>query len=98
MRSKHPLIPVPQRSRILALARRYGAVRVRLFGSVARGDAGPASDIDLLVRMRADRSFFDFVSLWQDLEAALGRRVDLVSEGGLSPYLRGRILKEARPL
>jgi len=86
------------REEILRLAARHGARNVRLFGSRACGQAGPGSDVDLLVRMEQRRSLLDLVGLWQDLEALLGRKVDVVSEGGLSPYLRDRVLAEAVPL
>lgn len=80
-----------KRDEVLRIADRYGARRVRVFGSVARGETGPASDVDLLVEMEPGRSLLDLVALWQDLEDLLGCRVDLVTEGGLSPYLRDRI-------
>jgi predicted nucleotidyltransferase len=80
-----------RRDDVLRLAERHGARRVRVFGSVARGETGPASDVDLLVEMEPGRSLLDLVALWQDLEDLLGCRVDLVTEGGLSPYLRDRI-------
>lgn len=83
------------RSEILERAANRGARNVRVFGSTARGEAGPASDVDLLVEMAPGRSLLDFVGLWQELEDLLGRRVDLVSEGAISPYLRERILSEA---
>ena len=86
------------RDAILAIATRHGARNVRLFGSVARGDARPDSDIDLLVDLEPGRSLLDHVGLWQDLEELLGRRVDVVVDGGVSPYLEERILAEARPL
>jgi len=84
-----------RRGEILQRASQHGARNVRVFGSAARGDAGPASDIDLLVEMEPGRSLLDFVRLWQELEDLLGVRVDLVSEGGISPYLREEILSEA---
>jgi predicted nucleotidyltransferase len=86
------------RSAILGLAEKHGAQKIRIFGSVARGEANDASDIDFLVAMGPGRSLLDLVGLEQDLAELLGRRVDVVSEGGLSPYLRDRILREARPL
>ena len=86
------------RDAILAIAARHGARNVRLFGSVARGDARPDSDIDLLVDLEPGRSLLDHVGLWQDLEELLGRRVDVVVDGGLSPHLEKRILAEATPL
>ena len=86
------------RTAILELAASHGAEEVRLFGSGARSEESAQSDLDLLVRMKSGCSFFDFVGLWQALEDLLDCKVDLVSEGGLSPYLRDTILQEARPL
>jgi uncharacterized protein len=84
-----------RRSEILNRASQHGARNVRVFGSAARGDAGAGSDVDLLVEMEPGRSLLDFVGLWQELEDLLGLKVDLVSEGGISPYLREQILSEA---
>lgn len=83
---------------ILDLARRHGAVEIRLFGSVAAGQDSAESDFDFLVRMADDRSLLDFIGLWQDLEELLGGKVDLVSEGGISPYLEKEILEGAQSL
>jgi uncharacterized protein len=87
-----------KRAAILNLAGRHGASNVRVFGSIARGEAAPDSDIDLLVKMKEGRSYFDLVGLWQDLEELLKTRVDVLADDGLSPHLQERILKEARPL
>lgn len=87
-----------KRSAILRLAAAHGARDVRVFGSLARGEAGPKSDLDLLVRMEDGRSLLDLIGLWQDLQEMLGRKVDVISEGGLNPHLRDRILSEAIPL
>ena len=84
-----------RRSEILDRASEHGARNVRVFGSTARGDVGSSSDLDLLVHMEPGRSLLDFVGLWQALEDLLGVRVDLVSEGGISPYVRDQILSEA---
>lgn len=86
------------RAQILQIAARHGARNVRVFGSAARGEAGPSSDIDLLVDLEPGRSLLDHVALWQDLQELLGCPVDVVVEGGVSPYLRERILAEAVPL
>ena len=86
------------REAILQLAAQHGAANVRVFGSMAREDATPGSDVDFLVDMEADRSLPDLVGLWQDLEDLLGQSVDVISEGGMSPYLRDKILAEAVPL
>ncbi len=83
---------------ILAIAARHGARNVRVFGSVARGEATGDSDLDLLVEMETGRTFLDLVGFWQDLEDLLGTRVDVLTDGGISPHLRDRILAEAVPL
>lgn len=83
---------------ILKLVARYGARNVRVFGSTVRGEARATSDLDLLVDMEKGRTFLDLVAFWQDLEGLLGRPVDVITDGGLSPYLRDRIYAEARPL
>ncbi len=86
------------REEILRLAAAHGARNVRVFGSAAHGTATATSDVDLLVEMEAGRSQLDLIALWQDLENLLGQKVDLVTDGGLSPYLRDQIEAEARPL
>ena len=87
-----------RRSDILQLATRHGARRVRIFGSIIRGTATEGSDIDFLVAFEPDRSLLDLIGFKQDLQELLGREIDVVSEGGLSPYLKDRILREAQPL
>jgi predicted nucleotidyltransferase len=89
---------VTRRGEILQIAAQHGASNVRIFGSAARGDSGPASDIDFLVDMEEGRSLLDLVGLWQDLEELLGRKVDVVEPEGLHWYLRDRVIKEAVPL
>jgi len=86
------------RAAVLRLAAQHGARDVRVFGSVARGDAGPGSDLDLLVDFEPGRSLLDQVALTQDLEQLLGTHVDVVTEDGLYWLLRRRIMGEARPL
>jgi predicted nucleotidyltransferase len=76
----------------------HGARSVRVFGSRARGDAKPDSDLDLLVTLDPGRTLLDLVAIKQDLEDFLRYPVDVVTEGGLSPYLREGILAEALPL
>ncbi len=73
-----------RRDEILRVAAARGASNVRVFGSVARGTAGPGSDIDLLVDFDPGRTMVDHVGLWRDLEALLGAAVDVVSSGGLT--------------
>jgi predicted nucleotidyltransferase len=67
-----------RRDEIIRIATRYGAGILRVFGSVARGDTRPESDVDLLVEMEADRSLLDLVGLGQELEELLQRRVDVL--------------------
>jgi predicted nucleotidyltransferase len=69
-----------------------------VFGSIARGEPGAGSDVDLLVEMEPGRSLIDLVGLWQDREDLLGTHVDVLSEGGVSPFLRERIYADAMPL
>ena len=87
-----------KRQEILAIAARHGAHNLRVFGSVARGEAGPESDLDLLVEMEPGKSLMDHVALMQDLEDLLQRKVDVVSERALHWYIRDRVLAEATPL
>jgi predicted nucleotidyltransferase len=84
-----------KRADILALAAKHGARNVRVFGSVARGDADEQSDIDFLVQMAPGRSLLDLGGLQYDLEQLLGCRVDVVTEQGLKARLREEILSEA---
>jgi hypothetical protein len=83
---------------IRALAARFKAGNIRVFGSLARGEAGPDSDVDFLVEPGPGCSLVDHVALVQELGVLLGRRVDVVSERSLHPRLRERILAEAKSL
>jgi len=87
-----------KREEILRLAALHGARNVRIFGSVARGDAGPDSDLDVLVDMEPGRSLFDLGAFLMDLQDLLGCKVDVVTEKGLHWYVRPRVLEEAVPL
>jgi predicted nucleotidyltransferase len=85
-----------RREEILGYAAEHGARNVRVFGSIARGEPGAGrpgagSDVDLLVEMEPGRSLVDLVGLWQNLEDLLDIHVDMLSEGGVSPFLRERI-------
>ncbi|MFZ5453959.1 MAG: nucleotidyltransferase family protein [Thermodesulfobacteriota bacterium] len=87
-----------KRQEILLLAARHGATNVRVFGSVARGEADAASDLDVLVDLEPGRSLLDLGGLLMDLQQLLGRDVDVVTEKGLRERIRERVLKEAVPL
>jgi hypothetical protein len=93
----HPLIETHRRA-ILEVAKRYGLTNVRVFGSMARGDAGEKSDVDLLVTLPPGVSGFALGGLLMDVQDITGRKVDVVTDGGLNPALRDRILKEAEAL
>ena len=83
---------------IRQIARAHGVVRLRVFGSQARGTATESSDLDLLVDLKPKRDLLDLVGFKLDLEDLLGCEVDVVTEGSLSPYLRTSILRAAKPL
>ena len=87
------------RAQVLAIATKHGAHNVRVFGSVARGEETPDSDIDFLVDYDPTKvtPWFPGGLLmdWQDL---LGCRVDILTEQGISPLIRERVLAEAKPL
>jgi len=83
------------RNQILALAEKYGASDVRVFGSVARGTADEQSDIDFLVDLAPGRSLLDLGGLLYELQHLLGRNVDVVTSAGLRSRIRDRVLKEA---
>jgi predicted nucleotidyltransferase len=87
-----------KREEILHIAARHGARNVRVFGSVARGEADAQSDIDLLVEFEPDRSLLDHAALWLELQELLGCKVDVVSEGGVKARIRDRVLREALPV
>ena len=84
-----------KRPEILRLAQEHGAHNVRIFGSVARGEARQGSDVDFLVDMEEGRSLLDLIELSQDMETLLQRKVDILTDNGLSPYLEQRIHAEA---
>ncbi|MBI3321979.1 MAG: nucleotidyltransferase family protein [Candidatus Omnitrophica bacterium] len=83
------------RAEILRLAAKYGARNMRVFGSVARGDARPDSDIDVLVDLEPGHSLLDLGGLLIELQELLGCHVDVVTPQGIRPRLRERILREA---
>lgn len=87
-----------KRDDILNIAARHGACNVRIFGSVARGDDRTDSDVDLLVDVAATTSSWFPAGLVLDLEQILGRPVEIVTEKGLNPLIKERVLREAVPL
>jgi predicted nucleotidyltransferase len=87
-----------KRDDIRRIATKHGAYNLRVFGSVARGEARPDSDIDLLIEKGPTTSSWFPAGLVLELEEMLGRRVEIVTEKALSPYLRERVLSEAIPL
>ena len=84
-----------KREEILAIARKHGAFNVRVFGSVARGEADDESDIDLLVELDEERSLFDLGALVVELNESIGHHVDVVTERGIRARIRDRIVAEA---
>jgi uncharacterized protein len=84
-----------KREEIIQIARRHGAYNVRVFGSVARGEADEKSDVDFLVEMEKGRSLLDLGGLLMDLQDLLGRKVDVVTDRGIKPRIRERVMKEA---
>ncbi|HEX3102056.1 MAG TPA: nucleotidyltransferase domain-containing protein [Pyrinomonadaceae bacterium] len=87
-----------KRVEIRQIAARHGASNIRLFGSVARGEARSESDVDFLIDVMAETSPWFPVGLIQDLEKLLGRRVEVVTERALNKDLRERVLSEAVPV
>jgi uncharacterized protein len=87
-----------RRKEILEIAARNGAVNVRVFGSVARGEDRHDSDIDFLVNLESGRSLLDLARLLRELNTLLGYPVDVVTEAGLRPRIKPQVLRDARPL
>lgn len=83
------------RDQIVVVAARRGATNLRVFGSVARGEAKPSSDLDLLVDLEPGRSLVDLGGLLMDIADLLGVEVDVVTEASLKPRVRARVLAEA---
>ncbi|HSI71784.1 MAG TPA: nucleotidyltransferase family protein [Fimbriimonas sp.] len=86
------------RDAIRRIALAHGAFNVRVFGSFARGEEGPGSDLDLLVDMSPERSLLDTINLIDELQHLLGRKVDVLTVRALNHRLKDRILNEAIPL
>jgi uncharacterized protein len=87
-----------KRDEILALARKHGISNVRIFGSVARGEDTPDSDVDFLVTLDKNRSLFESFRFRRDLEQTLKREVDVILDESLRPYTKASIIADATPL
>lgn len=82
--------------KLIEICSRNDVAEVGVFGSFARGEADEQSDIDLLVRFSSRKSLLDVVALERQLSTALGRKVDLLTEGAISPYLREGIMRDLK--
>jgi predicted nucleotidyltransferase len=87
-----------KRDEILRIARSHGATRVRVFGSFARGTADETSDVDFLIDLEPQRHLLDLAAIKFELEDLLGREVDVLTEAGVSRYVRQDIVRGAVPL
>ena len=83
---------------ILQIAGKHGARKIRVFGSFSANNATATSDIDLLITLEKGRDLLDLIAFKQELEERIDRKVDVVTENGLSPCLRDIILAQAKPL
>lgn len=93
-----PLLPPETLDMIRRIAAQHGVREVRVFGSFVRGEQRPESDLDLLIHLEKGRGFSDLLGFCDEVESALGRHVDVVTDDGLSPFIRDRVLAEAVPL
>ncbi len=93
------LLPDVDAQRLREVCERYGVASLEVFGSTARGDAGPDSDIDLLYVLKPDaRLGFRFFDLEDELTELFGRKVDLVARTAINEHLRQQVLSDAQPL
>jgi predicted nucleotidyltransferase len=83
-----------KRKIITTIAKAHGATNIRVFGSHARGEAGPESDIDLIIELEPGRSLLDLITIKLEIEDHVHRKVDIVTEAALSPYIREDILRD----
>lgn len=86
------------REKILEMTKELGISQIRVFGSALGANFAPESDIDFLVKIPSGTTLFRLLNLVNRLEGLLGRKVDLLDEEEISPYIRRKILKEASPL
>ncbi|MBN1630674.1 MAG: nucleotidyltransferase family protein [Thermoleophilia bacterium] len=84
--------------KIVEVCRRHGVTFLAVFGSTARGEASPTSDVDLLVRFSSPKSLLDLAGIEREISETIGREVDLVTEGAISSHLRESIRAELRVL
>ena len=84
-----------KRAEIISIAERNGGRKVRVFGSLARGESGVASDVDFLIELEPGRSLLNILAIKQDLEDLLQRNVDVVTESAVSPYIKDDIIRQA---
>jgi predicted nucleotidyltransferase len=95
MAPRGPSLSSAEAARIREIALRHGIRRLRVFGSLARGEGRRESDVDLLIAFEPGRGFRDLMDFCDEVEKALSRRLDVVLEDGLSPHIRERVLEEA---
>lgn len=86
--------PSERNKKLVSFLTKHGAKKIGLFGSVARGEETPDSDIDVLVEFKGDPSLLDIVIIEQEASEILGKKIDLVTEEALSPYIKDNVLKE----
>ena len=96
--SRHTVTLPFNTAKLIEICRQHDVTMVGIFGSMARGEARERSDIDLVVRFAKPKSLIGLIALEQQLEAALGRDVDLLTEAAVSPYLRERIFRDLQVL
>lgn len=92
------ILKTEKRDMILSIAKKHGIKNVRLFGSVAREEDTPQSDIDFLINLEDGRNILDWLAFQHDLEDALGREIDVFPERNLRPFIKPLILAESQPL
>ena len=90
----HEEITLNMFKKVVSILKSYGVKRISIFGSYARGDADPKSDVDIIVEFSDRKSLLDIVGIEQELSEALGIKADLLTEKSISPYLIDRIKKE----
>ena len=86
------------KAKAVPILRRHGALRAGLFGSIVRGEDRAGSDVDFLIELDGEQSLLDVIGLKQELEEALGRRVDVVEYDAVKPVIRDRVLLEQVPI